>query len=153
MKEQKIKPCPFCGSTDIDYGKCLTNKTRTGKEFFVKCENCGTEVNVSYNTFDETNLALEMWNNAKCANEKKVNKKSTNLNSSDYEEIAFAISCVRKQMPMKPKRMPEPIKKHFSTGVDGFYCPVCDSDLIDMDNDCFDYCPHCGQKINWSDAR
>mgnify|MGYP005854538363 CR=1 FL=1 len=31
MKEQEIKPCPYCGSTDIDYGKCLTNKTRTGK--------------------------------------------------------------------------------------------------------------------------
>lgn len=74
MKEWEIKPCPYCGSTDIDYGKCLTNKTRTGKEFFVKCENCGTEVNVSYNTFDETNLALEMWNNAKCAcaDEEKV---------------------------------------------------------------------------------
>lgn len=67
MKEQEIKPCPYCGGTDIDYGKCLTNKTRTGKEFFVKCKNCGTEVNVSYDIFDETNLALEMWNNAKCA--------------------------------------------------------------------------------------
>lgn len=69
MKETKIKPCPFCGSTNIDYGKCLTSKTQTEKEFFVECENCGTEVNVPY---DETNLALEMWNNAKCADEEKV---------------------------------------------------------------------------------
>lgn len=47
----------------------------------------------------------------------------------------------------------EPIQKHFNIGVDGFYCPVCDSDLLDMDNDCFNYCPHCGQKINWSDVK
>lgn len=72
----------------------------------------------------------------------------------DYiEEIKFAIKAIGKQIPKKPKRMSEPIKKYFNTGVDGFYCPVCDSDLIDMDNDCFEYCLCCGQKINWSNMK
>lgn len=71
---------------------------------------------------------------------------------SDYvEEIELAIEALEKQIPKKPKQMLEPIRKHFNTGVNGFYCPICNSDLLDMDNDCFEYCPCCGQKIDWSE--
>ena len=71
---------------------------------------------------------------------------------SDYvEEIELAIKVLERQVPIKPKRKSEPISKHFYEGIDGFYCPVCDSDLLDKDNDCFEYCPQCGQRIDWSD--
>lgn len=147
MKEQEIKPCPYCGSTDIDYGKCLTNKTRTGKEFFVKCKNCGTEVNVSYDIFDETNLALEMWNNAKCAcaDKEKIDRKSTNFSQKDYEGIDFAIEALEKQVPMKPTEIND------ECGY--FECPTC-GDLIYAEGARFEehkYCLSCGQAIDWGD--
>lgn len=152
MKEQEIKPCPYCGSTDIDYGKCLTNKTRTGKEFFVKCKNCGTEVNVSYDIFDETNLALEMWNNAKCAcaDKEKIDRKSTNFSQKDYEGIDFAIKALERQIPIKPIDVCTPV---ITWGL----CPVCKGKLNMLSrrpNRVFksnNFCPDCGQALDWSD--
>lgn len=143
MKEQEIKPCPYCGSTDIDYGKCLTNKTRTGKEFFVKCKNCGTEVNVSYDIFDETNLALEMWNNAKCAcaDKEKIDRKSTNFSQKDYEGIDFAIEALEKQEP----KVPITIRK--SKDLIVFECPNCGRESISRNKPC---CWWCGQALDWS---
>lgn len=142
MKEQEIKPCPYCGSTDIDYGKCLTNKTRTGKEFFVKCKNCGTEVNVSYDIFDETNLALEMWNNAKCAcaDKEKIDRKSTNFSQKDYEGIEFAIKALEKQEPKVPVTIIR------SKDMIGYKCPECGQDSIPINKPC---CWWCGQALNW----
>lgn len=37
----EIKPCPFCGSEDIDYG--VYNGTLNGFGY-VQCENCGAEI-------------------------------------------------------------------------------------------------------------
>lgn len=143
MKEQEIKPCPYCGSTDIDYGKCLTNKTRTRKEFFVKCKNCGTEVNASYDIFDETNLALEMWNNAKCAcaDKEKIDRKSTNFSQKDYEGIDFAIKALEKQKP----KVPVTILRN--KDLIGYECPNCRQSNIPRNKPC---CWWCGQALDWS---
>lgn len=69
---------------------------------------------------------------------------------SDYvEEIELAIEALEKQTPKKPKRVLKIVGQFLMTYK--FYCPICDSDLLDMDNDCFEYCPCCGQKIDWSE--
>ena len=55
----------------------------------------------------------------------------------DYS-VAFetAIEALEKQIPKKPKD-------------DGWlYCPICGRDVL-MDR--FDYCPDCGQALDWSD--
>ena len=67
------------------------------------------------------------------------------------ESISNVQNAVPNFRPKKPKREPEPYQKHFLEGVDGFYCPVCERDLIDNDNDCFEFCPDCGQAIDWSE--
>lgn len=33
------------------------------------------------------------------------------------------------------------------------YCPVCGHILMDGNNDHFNYCPDCGQKINWKETQ
>jgi Lar family restriction alleviation protein len=54
-KEQP-KPCPFCGSGDIRYGR-VTFGHGTGGES-VKCRNCGAEVPDDY----IGKRAVEKWN-------------------------------------------------------------------------------------------
>lgn len=71
---------------------------------------------------------------------------------SDYvEEIKLAIEALEKQILKMPKRVLK-IAGQFLT-IYKFYCPICDSELLDMDNDCFEYCPCCGQKIDWSNMK
>lgn len=62
-----------------------------------------------------------------------------------------AVEALEKQIPKKPYRHPETQPKHFLNGVDGYYCPVCDRDVLDQDNDCFMFCPDCGQALDWSE--
>ena len=56
----------------------------------------------------------------------------------DYAEaFEVAIETLEKQIPEKPKD-------------DGWlYCPICGRDVL-MDR--FDYCPDCGQALDWSDT-
>ncbi len=54
----KIKPCPFCGSTEIDYGIC--NGTLRGFGY-VQCENCGAEI-VEATKRKNADTAIEAWN-------------------------------------------------------------------------------------------
>lgn len=71
----------------------------------------------------------------------------------ELDGVAFvlALDALKKQIPEKPYRHPETQPKHFLKGVDGYYCPVCDRDVLDKDNDCFMYCPDCGQALDWSE--
>lgn len=56
----------------------------------------------------------------------------------DYAEaFEVAIEALEKQIPKKLKD-------------DGWlYCPICGRDVL-MDR--FDYCPDCGQALDWSDT-
>lgn len=52
--------------------------------------------------------------------------------------INIAISALEKQIPKKPKNR---------EGTTYFYCPCCDSNNLN------EYCPNCGQALDWSDAK
>ena len=58
MPEIKLKPCPFCGSDDIDYG--VRRGTMRGFDY-VQCENCCAEINAVHKK-DGTVSAEELWN-------------------------------------------------------------------------------------------
>ncbi len=53
MKEEKIKPCPFCGSTRVQAGG-------VGPYYFVSCHLCKAD-----GPLDKSRKqAIEAWNNA-----------------------------------------------------------------------------------------
>lgn len=39
--KNELKPCPFCGSDDIDYG--IMSGTMKGFDY-IQCQNCGAEI-------------------------------------------------------------------------------------------------------------
>ena len=56
----------------------------------------------------------------------------------DYDVIDMAIEALEKQIPKKPN---------------GDRCPVCNANILNWvdEGDDFEYCPDCGQKIDWSE--
>ena len=53
-----------------------------------------------------------------------------------YEAIELAVEALEKQMPKKPNKL---------------NCPHCSFNGIDNSWWVFDFCPKCGQAIDWSD--
>ena len=56
------------------------------------------------------------------------------IHGEDIDAVDIAISALDKQIPKKP------------IGFGG--CPVCYQPMSTSPN----YCPHCGQKLNWSNS-
>ena len=67
------------------------------------------------------------------------------------ESYNMSISALEKQIAKKPKWNYEKVQKHMNKGVKAPYCPICEHDLLDDANDCYNYCTNCGQKLDWSD--
>lgn len=79
-----------------------------------------------------------------CRNEAKPTKASCD-NCSDK----VAIVAISKQIPMKPILEAD----GYADGelvYDTWYCPNCDKSY-EVDYDSYDFCPNCGQAIDWSD--
>lgn len=54
------------------------------------------------------------------------------------------VDLIEKATPKKVNRVKTKSYDTYEVKIYG-YCPVCDSDVF------FDYCPHCGQRIDWSE--
>lgn len=55
MSKIKLKPCPFCGNTDLDYYvDCFVST-------YVECKICGVKVQGAYNSVGKKE-ADELWN-------------------------------------------------------------------------------------------
>ena len=63
MSEIKLKPCPFCGGTDLAY--YVDDFVRT----YVKCKICGVKVQGAYNSERGEKEADELWNRRANTNE------------------------------------------------------------------------------------
>lgn len=55
---RELKPCPFCGSKNIDYGICTGTLQGFG---YVQCEECGAEIS-EITECKNANTAIEAWN-------------------------------------------------------------------------------------------
>lgn len=68
----------------------------------------------------------------------------------DYETmdaIGYAIQALEKQIPQSPTYEGD----GYADGVlvyDTWICPCCDHHY-EVDYDDYDYCPNCGQRIDW----
>ena len=60
----------------------------------------------------------------------------------EHEENLIAIQALEKQMPKKPKVI-----------FDVWLCPCCGENYDNYHDGGYDYCPNCGQKIDWCDKK
>lgn len=71
------------------------------------------------------------------------------LNRATYEADKMAISALEKQIPKKPSYEGD----GYADGkmvYDTWICPCC-ATRYEVDYDEYDYCPECGQRIDWSE--
>lgn len=64
-------------------------------------------------------------------------------------DIALIASIVEKEIPKKPYFESDGYADGYPV-YDTWICPRCGHDY-EVDSDKFDYCPKCGQRIDWSD--
>lgn len=66
--------------------------------------------------------------------------------------IEIAIQALAKQIPKKPTYEGDGYAPGGSFVWDVWICPCCEA-RYEVDYDDYDYCPQCGQKIDWSNKK
>ena len=64
--------------------------------------------------------------------------------------IDIAIQALEKQIPKKPTYEGDGYAPDGTFILDEWICPCCGR-RYEVDYDDYDYCPNCGQKLDWSD--
>ena len=80
----------------------------------------------------------------------------TLANHSDYynkdrddQDIYLIKAIVKKEIPKKPYLENDGYADGYPV-YDTWICPRCGHNYA-VDSDKFDYCPHCGQRLDWSE--
>ena len=70
----------------------------------------------------------------------------------DKEALEFAVKAVEKQIPKKVKREFLAVGGAI-TCIEAEICPNCGKDIYDdeVEVSYYEYCPDCGQALDWSD--
>lgn len=77
----------------------------------------------------------------------------------DKEALEFAVKAVEKQVPKKVKhKTTRFVIQGFELDDDCVYCPLCNKFMGNLSaepdfNRISDYCPDCGQALDWSSLR
>lgn len=66
------------------------------------------------------------------------------------DAIDVAIQALEKQIPKKPTYDGDGYAPDGTFVWDEWLCPCC-GERYEVDYDDYDYCPNCGQKLDWSD--
>jgi hypothetical protein len=66
------------------------------------------------------------------------------------EAMRIAIRALEKQIPKKPTYEGDGYAPDGTLIYDTWICCCCDK-RYEVDYDDYDYCPNCGQKLDWSD--
>ena len=69
-------------------------------------------------------------------------------NRKKYAELA--IEALQKQIPKTPIFEGDGYDNEGNIIYDTWYCPCCENEY-ETDYDDYEYCPECGQAIDWSD--
>lgn len=139
---KKLKPCPFCGGkAKLIGGRAYTipeiddNGAYVGADIevepsWVECQSCHAMGRDFCETDEDPENAVAAWN-------KRV---------TDEEEYR----AIEKQTAKKPNLEGDGYDDSGNIIYDTWICPGC-GERYEVDYDDFDYCPKCGQKIDWSD--
>lgn len=73
-------------------------------------------------------------------------------NDMTYKEIITYEEALEKQTAKKPNLEGDGYDDSGNIIYDTWICPGCE-ERYEVDYDDFDYCPKCGQKIDWSDIK
>ena len=85
------------------------------------------------------------------SNVSSLARSSDYCNESDHEDIDLIESIVEKEIPMKPKLFMRDGYDEDEAVYDAWDCPCCGTHY-QIIFDKHDYCPHCGQRIDFGDA-
>ena len=66
------------------------------------------------------------------------------------KNMEMIVQALEKQIPKKPPREGDGYTPDGTFVFDIWICPSC-MKRYEIDYDDYDYCPNCGQKIDWSD--
>lgn len=66
------------------------------------------------------------------------------------ELYSISIEALKKQLPEKPTLEGDGYAPEGTFVYDTWECPNC-GECYEVDYDDYDYCPKCGQKIDWSE--
>ena len=67
------------------------------------------------------------------------------------EALSMAIEALEKQIPKKPYYEGDGYDEDGEMVYDIWRCPNCD-EKYEYDYDIYDYCPNCGQAIDWEEG-
>ena len=81
---------------------------------------------------------------------KKLAELLQNKESVAVEHCNIAIEALEKQLPKKPTYEGDGYAPDGTFVYDAWECPNC-GECYEVDYDDYDYCPKCGQKIDWSE--
>lgn len=70
--------------------------------------------------------------------------------NEDLAAIQMAISALKKQIPKKPDYEGDGYDENGNIIYDTWICPNCNHNY-EADYDDYDFCPNCGQALDWSD--
>ena len=69
----------------------------------------------------------------------------------DYKANEIAIQALEKQIPKKATLEGDGYAPDGKFVLDEWICPCCET-RYEVDYDDYDYCPNCGQKLDWEDG-
>lgn len=73
-------------------------------------------------------------------------------NQMDFvEEITMAIEALKKQIPQQPNYEGDGYDDSGNILYDTWICPNCE-DRYELDYEIHQFCPVCGQRIDWSEG-
>ena len=131
----KLKPCPFCGSTDIRYSLKITGHFEVRYHASMYCNKC--------HCYGARTLTTVVKNNdykgrTTIENDETVKQKAIDAWNTRTDE---------KQIPKKPM-----CRDLFELGSGiGHSCPTCGYDFPIGNYKPYKHCPECGQAIDRGD--
>lgn len=96
------------------------------------------------------NEAIEKLKNMRLFMQITDKNNDCKFTEDDYKANEMAIRALEKQIPKKPTYEGDGYAPDGTLIYDTWICSCCDK-RYEVDYDDYDYCPNCGQKLDWSD--